>query len=143
VSEEPDRIPVEAAEGRFEPKARSDSGSSPTDPEEKREERLAATLAQLSVCLNDASELVAMGRQRFDEEWLTRRAARNIVTEFAEASGRLPERFTRQHPDVPWRAINGMRNRVVHVYENTDPEIVWNVLAGEFPDIGRQLNLRQ
>jgi uncharacterized protein with HEPN domain len=115
--------------------------SEPTTPEAKREDRLTETLAEIGAGLHDGMELVGLGKQRFDDDWLMRRAAKNIVTELAEAIGRLPDRFKQKHPEVPWRAISGMRNRVVHTYENADPAIIWNVLAVEFPALARQLGV--
>jgi uncharacterized protein with HEPN domain len=109
------------------------------EPDGADSETLALALAQLDVCLRDGARLVRMGRQHFDDDWLTRRAAKNIVTEFAETANRLPEAFKRRHPQVPWRAVNGMRNRIVHVYATADPDIIWNVLAREFPVLGDQL----
>lgn len=102
-------------------------------------DRLALVLGQLDVCLQDGARLVRMGRQHFDDDWLTRRAAKNIVTELAETANRLPEAFKRRHPQVPWRAITGMRNRIVHVYETADPDIVWHVLARELPILAERL----
>lgn len=134
-------LPGNPAGGRFAPHVRPEVEIEPTDSDGRREERLAETLAEMGVCLHDGAELVGMGRHRFDHDWLTRRAAKNIVTELAEAANRLPDRFKQERPEIPWRAINGMRNRVVHVYENADPEIIWNVLAGDFPTIRRHLDI--
>jgi len=103
--------------------------------------RLAATLTQIRVCLDDAAQLVLLGKQRFDHDWVVRRAAKNLVTEFAETANRLPEAFKEEHSDIPWRAISGMRNRIVHVYENSDPDTVWAVLQDEMPKIRTSLDL--
>lgn|GEM_PF-404993 len=132
--------PEAADEGRFVPRESPAAGGT-TDPEGLREDRLAVTLREVGVCLHDGEELVAMGKDRFDGDWVVRRAARNVVTELAETATRLPDRFKEQHPDIPWRAIAGMRNRVVHAYEHADPEIVWNVLANDFPVIRSQLGI--
>ncbi len=127
--------------GRFTLEVRAEAEGELSGPDRYREERLAETLAEIGVCLSDGAELVSMGKQRFDSDWLVRRAAKNIVTEFAETANRLPKLFKQAHPETPWKAISGMRNRVVHVYENTDPEIVWNVLTNDFPAIRRQLGI--
>lgn len=103
--------------------------------------RLAETLTQIRVYLDDADKLVLLGKQRFDDDWVVRRAAKNLVTEFAETANRLPEHFKAERPDIPWRAISGMRNRIVHVYENSDPETIWAVLHVELPKIRTSLDL--
>lgn len=84
---------------------------------------------------------MALGKRRFDDDWLVRRAAKNIVTELAETTTRLPIRLQDDHPDVPWRAIAGMGTRVVHAYQGTDHEIVWAVLEEELPKLRLSLDL--
>ncbi|MBA3373637.1 MAG: DUF86 domain-containing protein [Actinomycetota bacterium] len=33
-----------------------------------------------------------------------------------------------RRPDIPWRGIVGMRNRLVHEYENVEPAYVWGTV---------------
>lgn len=44
-------------------------------------------------------------------------------------------------PDAafPWRAIVGMRNRLVHAYFDVDTEMVWKTLQNEIPGLLRAL----
>ena len=39
-----------------------------------------------------------------------------------EAASRVSTEFTLAHPDIPWRAIVGMRNRLAHAYAGIDLE---------------------
>ncbi len=50
-----------------------------------------------------------------------------------EASRRLTNDFRNQHPDVPWREITDMRNRVTHGYFDIDLEVVWNTITRDLP----------
>lgn len=50
-----------------------------------------------------------------------------------EAANRIPESFTAQHPEIQWRRIVGLRNRIVHAYFGLDLEIVWEILVTELP----------
>ncbi|MEU6267428.1 HepT-like ribonuclease domain-containing protein [Saccharopolyspora shandongensis] len=45
----------------------------------------------------------------------------------------------RNHPEVPWRAIIGMRNRVVHSYWDVDEQILWDVVTVEIPRLLPQI----
>jgi len=35
------------------------------------------------------------------------------------------------HPEIPWKAIVGMRHKVVHDYLNVDEDIVWDTATRE------------
>jgi uncharacterized protein with HEPN domain len=52
-----------------------------------------------------------------------------------EAANRLPRDFMDAHANVPWRKMIGMRNRVVHGYDEIDWYIVWQVAAHEVPGL--------
>ncbi|MGM9942052.1 MAG: DUF86 domain-containing protein [Bulleidia sp.] len=43
--------------------------------------------------------------------------------------------FKEAYSVVPWRAIKGMRNRIVHEYGNVDPGIIYNTVANDIPDL--------
>ena len=47
----------------------------------------------------------------------------------------LPDDLKRNHPEVPWRDITGMRDIVIHQYFGIDLEFVWNVVTKDIPDL--------
>lgn len=130
------------AGGRFAPTrhAEADVPLIGETDEDKAIARLPETLRSLSACLDDAADLVSFGKDRFDQDWTLRRAAKNIVAELAEAVSRLPRSFQQSRPQVPWRAIAGTRNRVVHDYENVDFEVIWSTLVIDLPELRRHLS---
>ncbi len=60
----------------------------------------------------------------------------------AEAAKRTSEETLEQFPGIAWREINGMRNRLVHEYDDIDLEIVWEVVQTELPMLIRELKPR-
>lgn len=56
-----------------------------------------------------------------------------------EAARQLPEDFVTQHPDVPWRQVAGLRNRIVHDYFGLDLEIIWQVIQHDLPQLKTRL----
>ena len=54
---------------------------------------------------------------------------------------RLPEGFRAQHPEIEWRKIIGLRNRIVHDYFNIDVEIVWEIIQKDLPNLKSKLPL--
>lgn len=56
-----------------------------------------------------------------------------------EAVGRLPESLKALYPEIPWRDIKDMRNKLVHDYGHVDPQLVWAVVQDELPALGSQI----
>lgn len=50
-----------------------------------------------------------------------------------EASKRVSETTRQALTTIPWIAINGMRNRLVHEYDEIDLEIVWDTAVNNLP----------
>lgn len=70
-----------------------------------------------------------------------RRIARSLAVDLSAAADRLPESFRAQHPGVDWRGIRAVRNFVAHDYDGTDEDVLWRVVAVEFPRILGALGL--
>jgi uncharacterized protein with HEPN domain len=45
-----------------------------------------------------------------------------------KAAKRLPEELRQRYPDIPWKGMSGMRDRIIHGYDNVDLQIVWDVV---------------
>jgi uncharacterized protein with HEPN domain len=60
--------------------------------------------------------LAGVSREEFFEGELVQDAVVRQLEIIGEAARNLPEDFRKQHPDVPWGQIVGMRNRLVHAY---------------------------
>lgn len=52
-----------------------------------------------------------------------------------EAATRVSIEARASAPGIPWAAIVGMRNRVVHAYFSIDRDIVWNTVTRELPQL--------
>jgi uncharacterized protein with HEPN domain len=63
---------------------------------------------------------------------------RNIGV-LGDAANKLTPKFRGDHPSIPWRAIIGMRNRVVHEYGRVDLEAVWQTTQDDIPGLLAQL----
>ena len=56
-----------------------------------------------------------------------------------EATKRLPMSLRQQYPEIPWNKMAGMRDRIIHGYDNVDLEIVWDVVKRDIPQIKPQI----
>ncbi len=63
------------------------------------------------------------------------RACLKSLEIIGEASRSISEDLKKAHPEIPWRRMNGMRNKLVHHYFGVDWEIVDDVLKNELPDL--------
>ena len=60
------------------------------------------------------------------------------LIQISESSDTLTDEFKSTHNTIPWRAMKGLRNRIVHVYGNVNLSIVYNTVT---QDLGRKYRL--
>lgn len=56
-----------------------------------------------------------------------------------EASNGVPEDQKLLRPDIDWRAIKGLRNRIVHEYFGLSLSVIWAVVQQDLPALAQQL----
>ncbi len=52
-----------------------------------------------------------------------------------EAANRVSEDFRATHPEIEWRRMIGLRNRVIHEYFGIDYETVWKIRNENIPEL--------
>jgi uncharacterized protein with HEPN domain len=60
----------------------------------------------------------------------------------AEAARRVSDATRQALPNISWQEINGMRNRLVHEYDDVNLNIVWNVVQFEILPLIEELKLQ-
>lgn len=55
------------------------------------------------------------------------------------ANKRLSMTLRNQYPNIPWKQMVGMRDRIIHGYDTIDLEIVWDVVKQDIPKIKPQI----
>lgn len=85
----------------------------------------------------EAAIQMTKGRSQADAEQdlMLRLALARALEVLGEAAGRLSVETRESAPDVPWREIVGMRNRLVHAYFDIDPAIMWKTATVSAPAI--------
>jgi len=75
----------------------------------------------------------------FEADETLRRAFVRSLEIIGEAAKKIPDDFRAMHPAVEWRAMAGMRDRLIHGYFGVDFELVWDVVRTRIPELRKQL----
>lgn len=71
----------------------------------------------------------------FAENSVYKNAVCLCIMQIGELSNHLSEKFKKEHCNIPWKQIRGMRNVVAHEYGAIDTDTVWETLLDDIPAI--------
>jgi len=58
-----------------------------------------------------------------------------------EATKRLSQRFKEKYPDIPWKKMAGMRDKLIHDYFGVDLDAVWETVVKDIPILRGKLKI--
>jgi len=67
----------------------------------------------------------------FSASPVTVRSVLYSIAVIGEAAKNIGPAFKAAHPDIPWRAIAGIRDRIVHEYFRTNTRRIWEVIVDD------------
>jgi uncharacterized protein with HEPN domain len=56
-----------------------------------------------------------------------------------EAAGSISLESKARYPNIPWKQLTGMRNRLIHAYFDIDNDIIWKTIQNSIPPLKGQL----
>lgn len=71
----------------------------------------------------------------FASDAIYRNAAALCILQIGELVGKLSDSFRLTYDAVPWRKIKAMRNIVAHSYGTVDPEVTWEIITEDIPEL--------
>ncbi len=75
---------------------------------------------------------------KFEEFCADDKTSSAVIRKFeiiGEAVKNLPDEIRRCYPNVPWKEMAGMRDRLIHFYFGIDDNIVWTTIRNRLPEV--------
>ncbi len=89
--------------------------------------------------LDHAREAVAMagGRVRtdLDSDRMLELSLIRLIEIVGEAANRVSLELRHSNSDIPWELVRGMRNRLIHGYDAVDPDVLWDTVQFDLPQL--------
>jgi uncharacterized protein with HEPN domain len=96
--------------------------------------------------LDAAREAVQMAqgkaRADLDTDRLLNLSLVRLLEIVGEAASRVPASERAQYSGIPWLQIVGLRNRLIHGYDNVDFDILWEIVSQDLPPLIAELEKR-
>ena len=62
-----------------------------------------------------------------------------MLTVIGEAAKQVSFSLKEKHPEIPWKEISGMRDKIIHHYFGVDYEAVWLTVITDIPDLEKKI----
>ena len=73
--------------------------------------------------------------EEFKKDRKTVYAATRAIEIIGEATKKLPKSLTGKYPDIPWKDMAGMRDKLIHLYFGVDHQLVWKAIKERLPQV--------
>jgi uncharacterized protein with HEPN domain len=85
------------------------------------------------------SHTEGLNRDKFLKDETLQRAFVRSIEIIGEATKKLPEELKQNYPNIEWKVIAGMRDRLIHDYFGIDYDIVWDVVINKIPQLQKEI----
>jgi uncharacterized protein with HEPN domain len=80
-----------------------------------------------------------MSEQQFLDNFLVQDGVMRNIEIIAEASKKISDDVKKMFPEIPWRKIVAMRNKIIHEYFGIDLKAIWNVITIDMLELKEQI----
>ena len=85
------------------------------------------------------SFITGMQYSSFKKDDKTVYAVIRAIEIIGEAAKKIPVAVKSKYPDIPWKEMAGMRDKLIHEYFGVKLDIVWNTVKNEIPSLHKRL----
>ena len=83
----------------------------------------------------------ACSRSDIDENRMLNLSLVRLLEIVGEAAGRISQETRDSYPEIAWKQIIGMRNKLIHGYDEVDFDILWKIVKEDIPSLINELEL--
>ena len=99
-------------------------------------QRDAATLMDIVLACRDIGQFIhGLGQDEFTSNALVRTAVLRQLEIIGEATKRLSNDLREAHPGIPWKRMAGLRDRLIHAYDDIDLGKIWEIATIDVPRV--------
>jgi uncharacterized protein with HEPN domain len=77
--------------------------------------------------------------EEFIKDEILKRACSRSLEIIGEAVKNLSPDFKRQHKEIEWKKLSGLRDKMIHGYFGVNWDIVWDVMKNQIPKLKGQI----
>ena len=82
---------------------------------------------------------IRLDKAEFLQDETLKRAYVRSIEVIGEAVKQLPDTLRQKYTAIEWRAMAGMRDRLIHNYFGVDYDIVWDVVVNKIPTLDAEI----
>lgn len=90
-------------------------------------------LRHIRDAISDIQQYASVDRAAFHGDRMRQDAIIRKLEIIGEAVKKLSDRATSRSPEIPWKQIAGMRDRLTHDYFGVDLALVWTAVEQDLP----------
>lgn len=103
----------------------------------KRDKLILERIVRYCDEVEETVRLMGGTEEAFNESFVFRNAVSMPIMQIGELATRLTDEFIEQTPQIPWKAIKGMRTFFAHQYGTMNKKLIWQTTVDRIPELRR------